>query len=113
MTALCPWHFFDEGRSIGTRGSENGTILLDEEHDLGARITLERGGHCPYSITCGVYGTMVHTRFFDSEEQARAQCEAMKPGLVAILEALPLATDLEPDFGPSTAEVERFLQRFP
>jgi len=38
------WHIFDSGKSIGTRGSEEGYIVSDEEHDMGARITLERSG---------------------------------------------------------------------
>ena len=38
------WHAFAGGTSTGTKGSEGGTITLDEEHPDGARITLEQGG---------------------------------------------------------------------
>jgi hypothetical protein len=38
------WYSFDGGRSIGARGSEDGVIILDEESDAGARVTLERSG---------------------------------------------------------------------
>lgn len=36
------WYSFDNGSTIGTDGSENGVIIKDEEHELGARITLEK-----------------------------------------------------------------------
>jgi hypothetical protein len=73
------WHAFGDGRSTGTKGSEGGTIVLDEEHPGGARITLEQGGHtAPWAITCGVYGLMVHTRFFADRSTAEAEYEAMK-----------------------------------
>ena len=77
----------DDGATIGQAGSENGVILLDEEHPYGARITLEEGGSFgPFSITCGVYGVMVHTRFFGGEAEGRQAYEAMKPGLASIVE---------------------------
>ena len=43
-------------------GSEDGIVLRDEEYANSCRITLEK---CPkrYAITCGVYGSMVHTVF--------------------------------------------------
>lgn len=49
----------------GTKGTENGEILFDEEYKNSCRITLER---CKkyYAITCGVYGAMVHTVFSDA-----------------------------------------------
>jgi len=36
------WSRFDRGVTIGAGGSETGTILVDEEHPLGGRITIER-----------------------------------------------------------------------
>jgi len=38
------WYAFDNEKSIGQRGSESGTIIRDEEHGDGARITLEGDG---------------------------------------------------------------------
>ncbi len=65
------WRPFNDGVTIGTEGSESGTIVRDQEHPLGARLTLERWGQtAPLAITCGVYGWMVHTRFFASEAKA-------------------------------------------
>ena len=52
MTLLGEWRPFESGSSIGATGSEGGKILLDEEHDAGARITLEQGPKIPFSITC-------------------------------------------------------------
>lgn len=106
------WLPYNDGESIGQPGSDGGTIIRDEEHALGARITLESGSPC-HSITCGIYGSMVHTRFFDSEAQATTDFEAMKPRLVEILNALPFASDPHPDFGPSQEAIERFLVDFP
>ena len=70
------WISYKAGSSIGGLGSENGTILYDEEFDGGCRITMEK---CPryYAITCGVYGAMVHTVFCGSNN-AKEIYEAMK-----------------------------------
>lgn len=45
-------------------GSEGGTIIADEEYNESCRITLERCERY-YAITCGVYGSMMHTIFYD------------------------------------------------
>lgn len=80
------WHPFADGSTLGQRGSESGTIVLDEEHVDGARITLEEEGHvAPWTITCGVYGSMVHTRFFGAREDAEVAFVAMKTGLEEVL----------------------------
>lgn len=47
-------------------GSEGGIILLDEEYHQSCRITLEKCERY-YAITCGIYGSMVHTVFSDQE----------------------------------------------
>jgi hypothetical protein len=79
------------------RGTEGGVIVLDDVHDLGARITLEKfdegGGG---AITCGIYGWMMHTRFFDTEDSARHAFEEMKIDMGAILWRIPLESDLDP-----------------
>lgn len=90
VTGLMPmlsdfWYPVDDGKTLEQIGSENGVIICDEEIGSGARITLERGGDiAPYSITCGVYGVMFHTRFFANEAEARQAYQAMKPGLASI-----------------------------
>jgi len=113
MSGELVWHQFDGGASIGTKGSENGEILLDDEHDGGARITLERGGHTPFSITCGVYGTMVHTRFFSNEQDARAEFQAMRVGLEEILAQVKPGDGSEATHRDASEAAIRFIDRFP
>ena len=50
--------------TIGRKGSENGTILKDEEYNDLCRITLEKCSRY-YAVTCGIYGELVHTAFAD------------------------------------------------
>lgn len=80
------WLPSESGTTIGTIGSENGKIILDEEHTEGARITLEKDGHAPWGITCGMYGYFCHTAFASSEEEALAKYESMKLDIVDILQ---------------------------
>lgn len=62
------WEPFDSGKTISEIGSEGGIILKDEEM-TGARITLEVDeSDGKYSITCGIYGLMVHTAFGGAQE---------------------------------------------
>ncbi|HEX7958144.1 MAG TPA: hypothetical protein VF508_14445 [Pyrinomonadaceae bacterium] len=112
---MSEWYQFDEGRSIGQTGSEGGIILRDEEHPYGSRITLERGGYRPFSITCGIYGWMVHTRFFSDEAEAQSAFEKMKLGLVNILNIIPLVSEAD-DHDKSEAASDAmtdFIERFP
>ena len=82
------WSPFDDGATLGQAGSEGGIILRDEEHPLGARITLEQGGRiAPFSITCGVYGLLMHTRFFEAQAKGEQDYEAMKSALVKVADA--------------------------
>jgi hypothetical protein len=83
------WHAFSHGTTIGTRGSEHGVIVLDEEHQEGARITLEEDGAvAPWAITCGVYGLMFHTRFFADRLTADAEYASMKSALETMMSEL-------------------------
>lgn len=73
------WMPYEGGDTIGQPGSEGGVILEDEEYRSGARITLERSAPgAPFAITCGVYGLLVHTRFFSQENEARRELAEMK-----------------------------------
>lgn len=63
----------------GKIGSENGEILRDEEYKGSCRITLEKcKKYC--AITCGVYGSMVHTAFADDSHYQEIY-DAMKNDL--------------------------------
>ena len=80
------WYSFDDGATLGTVGSESGTILRDEEHPAGARITLERDGrNAPFAITCGIYGgRFLHTVFRRSEAEALTNYDAMRTRLAEL-----------------------------
>ncbi|MDC1143206.1 hypothetical protein OAU50_08960, partial [Planctomycetota bacterium] len=80
------WTDFDSGSSIGSGGSEGGVIVKDEEHELGARITLEdRCSTGPIGITCGIYASMVHTTWASAMEDGLVMYQAMKVELSEIL----------------------------
>jgi hypothetical protein len=109
------WVTFEGGNSIGQRGSENGIILRDDEHPFGARITLEREGYtAPFTITCGIYGWMMHTRFFGTQQDADNQFERMKYGLAEILDIIPLETDPNVDEKMETVSdaISKFVQQY-
>jgi hypothetical protein len=83
---MAEWYPFENGATLGQKGSERGTILRDEEHPQEARITLERDARiAPFAITCGIYGCMLHTRFFSLESEATSQYEQMKIALSELL----------------------------
>lgn len=98
------WHATENGRP-----SEGGVVVRHEEYwedGAGAGITLERDcTYAPVAITFGVYGTMVHTRYFASVSDAEAAADEMKPGLVALVR-VALTGDLRGD--PFKAFVDRF-----
>lgn len=109
------WRPYRDGATVGQRGSEDGIILPDEEHDAGARITLERGGShgVPFAVTCGIFGWFFHTRLLGSEVEA--EFPAMCEGLAAILEIIPRADDPEADarMAPVSEAIKAFVSRFP
>ena len=82
-----PWGAYDGGSTIGAAGSEGGTGLRDEEHALGARITLGRGGPtAPFAITCGIYGAMLHTAWASTEAGGSDMYDAMRARLTSLIE---------------------------
>ena len=110
------WSAVDDGTTMGETGSEGGVILRDDEYRGGARITLERGGGTtPFIITCGVYGWMVHTRFFGTLGDAEREYAAMQHDLAATVDIIPLASDPDADGKMDAASdaITRFVDRFP
>ena len=108
------WFNFNDGLSIGQTGTEGGEIIRDEEHIRGARITLEEDCLVPFAITCAVYGWFFHTRFFETEDEADEQFDAMKRELAKILEIIPAedeATDEE--MAEVTFAIEDFVEQYP
>ena len=80
------WMSYENGLTIGQKGSENGTIICDEEYLESCRITLEKTNPAPYSITCGIYGLMCHTVFASSLDEAKEKYELMKKDLKYFLD---------------------------
>jgi hypothetical protein len=110
------WGPFEGGVTLGRGGSEDGSILRDEEHEQGARITLERAGKtAPFAITCGIYGWFFHTRFFGSEGEAATEFVRMQEGLAAVLALIQRAND--PKAGVQASQVAdaigSFISQFP
>ena len=62
---LVDWTSFDGGSTVGEHGGEGGVIIKDEEFDSAARITLEKLSDGEFVVTCGIYGTLVHTAWFN------------------------------------------------
>lgn len=75
------WILYENGSTIGRKGSEDGEIICDEEYENSCRITLEKTKPIPYGITCGVYGLMCHTVFAKTELEAKEKYECMKSEL--------------------------------
>ncbi len=108
------WQPFENGSTLGQTGSEAGTIMRDEEHVLGARISLERDTRvAPFAITCGIYGWMLHTRFFGSQQEAETQYDAMKQALAALLEAAEKTAESDGGRHVLLAGVTTFVEMFP
>jgi hypothetical protein len=108
------WTNIDDGKTLGLAGSEGGTIIRDEEHSEGARITIERGGNiAPYSITCGIYGWMVHTRFFGSEEEAQMEFSKMRAALGEIIKILSDSADDDLAMKVGEDAISKFVELFP
>lgn len=109
------WYAYENGRTVGQRGSEQGVILQDEAYAEGARITLEHNSSAaPFAITCGVSGWLVHTRYFHDELTAKQSFEEMKAELEKILALIPSEENATEDQLRSvTSALLDFTKRFP
>jgi hypothetical protein len=109
------WHWASTDARLGEVGSEGGAIILDESYGDAARITLERfAGQVPFTVTCGVSGLLVHTRFFESEADARSQFDAMKVGLARLVDVAKSPRPMQLDHDSSVTQLcQDFVERFP
>ena len=108
------WHPFDAGSTISQAGSEQGVTVHDEELPLGARITLERAARvAPFASTCGIYGWMMHTRFFSVEDEAEAQYGLMKNALSALLEAAEQTAAIDGGRQVLMDGISKFVETYP
>lgn len=88
------WVRYNNGNSIGKKGSERGKILNDQEHINGSRITIEaNAGSIPFAITFGIYGLMVHTEFFSEIEIATEYFKRKKNEIDGILKMFEISEE--------------------
>lgn len=116
MEKQSTWYFVDNGATIGSVGSEGGQIVADEEYAGTARITLESGGKiAPWAITCGIYGSMVHTRWLGDQREAEDAYSAMKNEIASIVEFIPDASEVRDDKRMEEVyrRIEAFVTEFP
>jgi len=106
---MSSWLAYDDGRSIGKVSTEGGVILLDEEHEQGARITLKRGSGY-ISISCHIYGWTDHTRFFKATTDAQRDYVAMKAALGGVVGVIESAGSKDIKVWEAISE---FVRRFP
>lgn len=106
------WYDFDNGATIGQQGSESGVIVLDEEYEQATRISLERSTSvAPFAITCGVYGRLMHTRYFGEEAEARVEYDVMKMALKQIVDGFD--SENEQLRQHAMQMIDEFVDRFP
>jgi len=87
MRKFSQWIPYNNGRSIGLRGSEGSEIVRDEEHPHGARMTIKQGqGYV--SVSCNIAGKIDHTRFFDGMNVAEREYKAMQKELERVISTL-------------------------
>lgn len=89
------WISADNGNWIGKVGSEGGIVLEDDEYAGQCRITLEDCTH-HFTITCGIYGSMMHTAFC-GKERAYALYDEMKQELQYICDTCNLDSPTDVD----------------
>ena len=111
------WRPAEGGSTLGLEGAEGGTIVRDEEHPAGLRLTLEEDpSRSFHALTCGVSGWLVHRRYFGSEPEALAAWDEMKPALEALALQLPASGargGLDAATREAGAKLGAFLARFP
>ena len=110
------WRPTEGGSTLGLVGGEGGTIVRDEEHPAGLRLTLEEDpARSFHALTCGVAGWLVHRRYFSSEAEALAAWDEMRPALVTLVQQLPASgpKGLDAATREAGAKLGAFVARFP
>ncbi|HEX8823964.1 MAG TPA: hypothetical protein VF794_28860 [Archangium sp.] len=110
------WSAAEGGSTLGMGGAEGGTIVRDEQHPAGLRLTLEEDpARSFHALTCSVAGWLVHRRYFDDEAKAQAAWDEMKPALVELSTQLPAsgAKGMDAATRAAGAKLGAFLARFP
>jgi hypothetical protein len=84
------WFPFNQGKSIGMKSPEGGILVRDEEHPLGARITLKEASDY-VSISCCISGRIDHSRFFTKLSDAQGEFDVMKAELAKVAKVVASA----------------------
>ncbi len=74
MTDKMGWIEYNEGKTIGTKGSEDGIIIKDEEYQESCAITLERTER-GYAITCSIKTIILILLIYSTTEIQTKQSE--------------------------------------
>jgi len=92
------WHTFDEGRTIGSSGEEDGIIITDIEHVHGARIVVEENSPAgPYAISFGIYGLLFHTHFKTHSLQVTETVQWLRSKIDAVFSMYELPEEQRTD----------------
>jgi hypothetical protein len=103
------WQPYNRGRSIGITGSEGGMIIRDEEHPLGARMTIKQGKDY-VSVSCNISGMIDHTRFFKGMKAAEREYVTMQVELAKVMDSISFAKAADIKVWEAISE---FVARFP
>ena len=103
------WQPYNHGRSIGVKGAEGGIIVRDEEHPLGARMTIKQG-HDYVSVSCNISGKIDHTRFFREMKAAEREYSTMQSEMTRVINAIASAKAADIKVWEAISE---FVARFP
>lgn len=103
------WQPYNLGRSIGVKGSEGGVIIRDEEHPLGARMTIKQGRDY-VSVSCNISGKIDHTRFFREMSAAEQEYSNMQREMTRVIGAISSAKAADIKVWEAISE---FVTRFP
>ena len=107
------WTQFNNGDTLGHRGSEGGTIIRDEMFPDGARITLEKNTKtAAFAITCGIVNWLVHTVYLSTEESAQRTFELIKSDLESMMRYVNREPFISEDSMLLVEQLKDFIRRF-
>ncbi len=106
---MSKWQPYNRGRSIGVKGSENSKVVRDEEHPLGARMTIKQGQDY-VSVSCSIAGKIDHTRFFNKMNAAEREYKIMQKELAKVIGAISSAKAADIKVWEA---ISGFVSRFP
>lgn len=106
---MSDWQPYNRGRSIGVKGSEGSRIVRDEEHPLGARMTIKQGKDY-VSVSCSISGKIDHTRFFKEMKAAEQEYSTMQNEMTKVIRAISSARAADIKVWEA---ISGFVARFP